>query len=262
MIIHTLFLLPNLVHVELSFRSGLETTSNLFSLLELPKLEILALTDHQFTTDLLPSFLQKVHQTLPASSLRHLSLSRISHRGNLFPEIMALVELGRIGGLEYLDLQGLEVFKTQSDFVRLVEEIEAHNPILLGLRLSYRDFDQDSEVYGRLKAAVRRNRSSRLETRGSALELLGQLRILLHQPTLSLTSLTLSPKDKSFADLPTEVLLQIVSQLDSIKSLSARQVANIVEYASGRESLAVGFRAEGEREFLERMDCWRWDDCA
>lgn len=234
-----------------------------------------------FEADLLRSFLGDFKTTLPTSSIRHLSLAGLSVPGgdDLYPDVKALLETGRAGGLEYLDLGDLSILQLLTDGSQLVDEIEKNNPTLIGIRLTERDRSRMKGAvgndYARLKAALKRNRQGRAETHATALRLLPISRTLFHRPLFvprefapidrsgrlhhllsGITLLDFQPT--SFKDLPAEILLDIIGYLGT-GPLTARQLTNVIEYAADRGTLKDPRSARSGKEFLDKVDCWKWD---
>lgn len=259
LVVDTVLALPNLNSVELGFRITAKSYANLIQVLHHPKLEKLAITGPGFETDLLHFFLADVACILPDITLRHLSLAvpYVSAEDDLFQDVVALLRTGRAGGLEYLDLGGVNIFQVSDDHDRLVEEVEKPScRTLLGLKLSKRD---QAWRYGDrgLGDALKTNRQQKASTQRAASKVLPLLRALFQRPSISPFTAILPVRKASLQDLPTELVLEIVALVlkDVWSPLTARQLSNVIGFAADRETLRTGTR----EDFLRKVDYWLWD---
>ncbi|KAL7410248.1 hypothetical protein BDY24DRAFT_418171 [Mrakia frigida] len=254
-ILETLPHFPNLASIELSFHFRQSTIEGLYTILDLPKLQFLALTNHGFESNLFSSFLQRVRAVLPRSRLRTLSLAGTVSHSDVDDEILKILRVGR-RGLEGLDLG--RAIRTLEGQTNLVEEVETYNKTILNLHLHH------SAPYGlssRLWTALAGNRTLQQRTQKAALALRRPLRILLQQPRTTSSSSPPPPSSSSgfkpnlstFANLPLDVIFEIVAVL------SPRQIRNLVTWTSDRTTLGPERKKETGKGFLKAVDCWRWD---
>lgn len=58
--------------------------------------------------------------------------------------------------------------------------------------------------------------------------------------------------------LPTEVVREVM-RYSSCPGLSRRQVGRVMSWAEERGTLKEGGEGVGKREFLKRVDCWKFE---
>jgi len=172
--------------------------------------------------------------------------------------LVKILSLNRTG-LEYLDLRGTSTFTMEETLEDLVDVVEDSNRTIQMIwfdpRPRWRNTSFDY-LRDRLNDALKKNRARRRLAHSSALGLLPSFRAMLHASRWE-------PEEGGgggggLQKLPVELLREILGY-SRASGLSRRQVGRVMDWAGSRETLS-GRGEEGSREFLEEVDCWRFEE--
>jgi len=217
----------------------------------------------------IPSFSSSsfVHRTLThfiaessTKSIRHLQLSY--ENGDRSPGLettLISLLLHNRSGIGYLDLRGTSNFTEEDSLSQLVDTIEDSNNTLQMLWLDPRACWTNTPLCylrDRLNDALAKNRARRKLAHSAALRLVGRFRVML-----CLDRGRVGKESGRWDSLPTEILREILRYTSS-SGLSRRQVGRIMSWAEERgtlKGLEGGKREVGSKEFLEGVDCWKFE---
>lgn len=261
-VIATVLKFPNLKIVQLAFPIKAKKYPSLKRLLQSQTIERLALDEHGFTANLLHRFLVDVAAVLPDSPLRHLSLTggdiaAADHSIDLAEDLMGLLRTSGKGGLEYVLIYHVEIIVRDEQVRQLVEHVKHVNKTILDIEL----WEPIWPSWDALQIALERNKRARIMTQRTALELLPVIRTLFLRPSsdFHMWFSALSIQDGvGIVALPSEIIMGIVCHMRT-GTLSRRQLLKIADYAADRATLRRYNGATSQKEFLDRVDCWKWD---